>query len=41
MGEDHTIILLSDNTMLVAGNNGHGQLALGHTEDQKTFQKIT
>ena len=40
-GWRHSIILLSDGTLLSSGQNEYGQLGLGHEEDQKTFQRIT
>ncbi|AYV82434.1 MAG: chromosome condensation regulator [Hyperionvirus sp.] len=36
----HTIIRLTDGTLMGCGNNEYGQLGLGHTESRKCFTKI-
>jgi alpha-tubulin suppressor-like RCC1 family protein len=40
MGGDHCIILGGDNNLYASGNNMNGQLGLGNTKDQYTFQRI-
>ena len=39
-GQEHTIILTVEGSLFGCGWNGHGQLGLGHTRNQHSFQSI-
>ena len=39
-GEYHTLVINMDGRVLASGSNVSGQLGLGHTETQHTFQRV-
>jgi alpha-tubulin suppressor-like RCC1 family protein len=38
-GDNHTVVVCDENTLRVFGQNGFGQLGLGHISNQYTPQK--
>ncbi|AYV82873.1 MAG: chromosome condensation regulator [Hyperionvirus sp.] len=39
-GVNHTMILLTDGTLMACGNNSHGELGLGDKRDRNIFEEI-